>query len=104
MTVGGSFAAGFAVGYFLRFSMKLLVLILGAFGLFLAMLANYGVITVNWDRLGDLIQACLEKANTFMQMCAQFGLPFLLGLILGVKAGARQLLARKQPPARPSFA
>ena len=99
LEAGGSFLAGLAVGYFLRVAVKLLLLATGAIGFILAILAHHGVIEVHFDRLGEFIKMCLEKLEFLMHVGMQFGLPFLVGLVVGFKL-ARRAEARETKYAR----
>jgi len=93
MTAGavGSFIAGVAIGVFLRYSMKFILLAFGGIGLILYTLQHYGIITINWDKFGKLIQACMTKITTFIEMASTLGAPFLMGLMLGWKIAERRL-------------
>lgn len=90
LEASGSFLAGLAVGYFLRVAVRLLLLAAGALGFILAILAHHGVIEVHFDKLGELIRMCLEKVEYLMHIGMQFGLPFMIGLVVGFKLGSRR--------------
>ncbi len=93
MTAGavGSFIAGIAVGAFLRYSIKFILLAFGGIGLLLYTLQHYGIISINWDKFGQLVKICLTKITTFIEMASTLGAPFLTGLVVGWKIAERRI-------------
>lgn len=91
---GGGLILGFAAGYALKKMVKILLLALGVFTLGLVVLAYYGIIAVNWDKLALLVERAVSGAQvtaysiqSFLVASLPFAGAFTAGFILGFKYG-----------------
>ncbi len=91
---GGGLVLGFAAGYALKKVAKILLLALGVFTVGLVILAYYGIIAVNWDKLALLVEKALREAQattysiqSFVIASIPFAGAFTAGFILGFKYG-----------------
>ena len=92
VTAGGSFAAGYLIGYAVR---KLTGFVMAVLGLWLASivgLASTGIVTVNMDRLSEMVAGIIGKMGSEFgdyvggattAAVATFGAPFIAGAIFG---------------------
>lgn len=91
---GGGLILGFAAGYALKKMVKILLLALGVFTLGLVVLAYYGIVSVNWDKLALLVERAISGAQattysvqSFILASVPFAGAFTAGFILGFKYG-----------------
>ncbi len=92
--VGIPAALGFVVGYTIKKIVKAALVLLGSFLLILFYLEERGVITINVERMGSLVQNLTQRGYVQVEALMDFlissALPsgsFLIGLILGLKKG-----------------
>ena len=78
---GTSFVVGFIIGLFIRALSKVIALILGAFLFGLVMLASYGIVTINYTALGDMIYELFSYLGSLA--LAGTAAPFFLGFAIG---------------------
>ena len=84
---------GFMIGFAIKKAMKLLMIIAGFFLLILVYLGYSGVITINFEKLlqavGNLLSWGQQAADWLTIIISTLPLTgsFILGLILGFKAG-----------------
>ena len=84
---------GFIIGFAIKKAMKLLMIIAGFFFLILVYLGYSGVITINFEKLlqavGNLLSWGQQAADWLTIIISTLPLTgsFILGLILGFKAG-----------------
>jgi uncharacterized membrane protein (Fun14 family) len=78
---GTTFVVGFIIGLFIRALSKVIALILGAFLLGLVMLASYGIVTINYTALGNMIYDLFSYLGTLA--LAGTAAPFFLGFAIG---------------------
>ena len=84
---------GFIIGFAIKKAMKLLMIIAGFFLLILVYLGYSGVITINFEKLlqavGNLLSWGQQAADWLTIIISTLPLTgsFILGLILGFKAG-----------------
>ena len=91
---GGGVILGFATGYALKKLVKVVLLVLGVFTVGLLILAYYGIIAVNWDKLALLVERAISGAQataysmqSFIIASIPFAGAFTAGFILGFKYG-----------------
>jgi len=93
---GGSFAAGWLVGYALRRAMSI---VLTAAGLFIAALLGLqavGIVVINWGALAGAVSRLVEYVGGEVGPAAlavatsSVGLPFAAGVLLGLWRGGGQ--------------
>jgi uncharacterized membrane protein (Fun14 family) len=91
---GGGLILGFSAGYALKKLVKVVLLVLGVFTVGLLVLAYYGIIAVNWDKLALLVERALAGAQattysiqSFVIASIPFAGAFTAGFILGFKYG-----------------
>lgn len=91
---GGGLLLGFATGYFLKKMAKVAVMITGAIALLLVIMAYYGFITVNWDKLALFVERILGEAHAttasihaWAVASIPFAGSFMAGVALGLKYG-----------------
>jgi len=78
---GTSFVVGFIIGLFIRALSKVIVIILGAFLAGLLLLASYGVVTINYTALGNMIYELFSYLGSLA--LAGTAAPFFLGFAIG---------------------
>ena len=68
LTEGGlSFFIGFCLGYFLRLVAKATILIVGAVYFGLLLLSHYGMVTVDWGSIQQVLQQLLLNTQTHLE-------------------------------------
>lgn len=89
----GSFGAGWIVGYALKKALSFVMTVGGLFTLGLLALQGLGVVTVNWQALTSLVSNAVaylvgEYGPAALAVALSgAGLPFVVGLILGLMKG-----------------
>lgn len=89
---GTSFVVGFIVGLFIRALSKVIALILGAFLAGLLMLASYGVVTINYTALGNMIFELFSYLGSLA--LAGTAAPFFLGFAIGWSVAPKKIRKR----------
>ncbi|RLE85160.1 MAG: hypothetical protein DRJ39_02030 [Thermoprotei archaeon] len=92
--VGIGFLLGFFLGYFLKKIAKLIVAFIGFLIALLIILEFYGVITINYNRLVELMlgidipnASFIEQFKEFLWNRLPFASSFFLGTYFGFKKG-----------------
>ncbi len=85
---GTSFVVGFIIGLFIRALSKVLVIIFGAFLFGLVMLAGYGIVTINYTALGNMIFNLFSYLGSLA--LAGTAAPFFLGFAIGWSVAPRK--------------
>jgi FUN14 family. len=85
---GTSFVVGFIIGLFIRALSKVIALILGAFLAGLMMLASYGIVTINYTALGNMIFGLFSYLGSLA--LAGTAAPFFLGFAIGWSVAPRK--------------
>ncbi|RLE92026.1 MAG: hypothetical protein DRN04_11380 [Thermoprotei archaeon] len=90
--VGG--ILGFSTGYTIKKIVKFLLLVLGIFMAILLYLDYSRIITINYDRLAEVIYSIIQIASSkasglqeYIKSQIPFAASFSVGLILGLKKG-----------------
>lgn len=90
--VGG--ILGFSTGYAIKKIAKFLLLVLGIFMAILLYLDYSGIITINYDRLVEVVYSIIQLASSkaaglqeYIKSQIPFAASFTAGLILGLKKG-----------------
>ena len=81
-------ALGFLVGFTLKRVFKFFALILGIYILSLIWLADNGIITVEWNKLGEFASGFFSSFESFAKNAVRtvsFGGSFAMGFAIGMK-------------------
>lgn len=82
--VATSLGVGFIIGMAIRKATSVLLTITGLYFLSLMVLANYGVLTINWSALAELVKKITGSALSSITTSTVLTMPLLSGIILGV--------------------
>ncbi|MDH7564410.1 MAG: FUN14 domain-containing protein [Candidatus Bathyarchaeota archaeon] len=91
--VGAGGIGGFIVGYAVKKISKLLAIVVGLFVVALIYLGTQGIISINYDALGESIEGALglvDSASSWIVSVISllpFAGSFILGFLLGFKLG-----------------
>jgi uncharacterized membrane protein (Fun14 family) len=92
VTVGG--CVGYALGFAIKKTLKLVMIFLGLFTVLAIILANQNMITINWDIIATNFQELIDKHGVLSieQLGEHLGafIPLTGGLVAGFVFGFRQ--------------
>ncbi|RLE77011.1 MAG: hypothetical protein DRJ44_03060 [Thermoprotei archaeon] len=93
-SMGVGFLFGFSLGYFSKKVLKLLLIFLGFLLAILILFEFYGIITVNYEKLAEVLlgiktpsYGLLEQVKNFLWNRLPFAASFFAGFYFGFKKG-----------------
>ena len=94
VSASGGFIIGLLIGYALKKALKVMAVIVGLFLLGLILMNYYGLITIDYTKLEELVKQIVsyisqesEKFTNWATVNISFAGSILAGLILGFKKG-----------------
>jgi len=79
-----SFGTGYVMGLALKKAASLVLTVAGLYMLSLVTLANFGVLTINWGALADLVRKVTGMALDPLMSAGVLTLPVLAGMVSGL--------------------
>ena len=95
LNMGGSFLLGLSIGFALKKSLKVLILIFGLGAIFIFLLEHQGIVTLNEDTLSTQISYVAEQMKNMIALLkARLGeyqtsgtMSAVAGFVVGLKVG-----------------